>query len=167
MIANHFMQLALRQAQLAFENNEVPIGAVIVENKEVIASSFNKNITNFDPTAHCEIIAIREACLQKKSPRLDNCDIYVTVEPCSMCFTAISLARINRLFFGVNDQKFGAISNNLSLFKNTQAYHKVEIYDGICALESKELLQKFFQIKRSMNHGKVQQKNLSNFNPQN
>jgi tRNA(adenine34) deaminase len=149
------MQYALKQAQIAFDKDEVPIGAVIVENNKIIASAHNSNHLHCDATAHCEIIAIRQAGLYKNSPRLDNCDIYVTVEPCIMCYYAIALSRIKRIFYGVNDEKFGAISNNLKEFTQKLCYHQPEIYDDIAHSESKLLLQKFFQIKRNKNNVKI------------
>lgn len=155
MQPNFFMQYALKQAQIAFDKDEVPIGAVIVENNKIISSAHNSNITSFDPSAHCEILAIRQACLYKKSHRLDNCEIYITVEPCVMCYTAICLARIKKIFFGVYDEKFGAISNNLKEFTQKLCYHQPEIYDGIAHSESKLLLQKFFQNKRNQKNVKI------------
>jgi len=151
---NHFMQLALKQAQLAFEHNEVPVGAVITENNQVISQAYNSSLAQNNPLAHCELIAIQQACTLKNSRHLSGCDIYITLEPCVMCFSAIALAKIRRIYFVVSDEKFGAISNNVNLFKYPLAYHKAEIYGGIGAEESKALLQKFFQIKRNKN-GKI------------
>jgi tRNA(Arg) A34 adenosine deaminase TadA len=151
---NHFMQLALKQAQLAFEHNEVPVGAVITENNQVISQAYNSSLAQNNPLAHCELIAIQQACTLKNSRHLSGCDIYITLEPCVMCFSAIALAKIRRIYFGASDEKFGAISNNVNLFKYPLAYHKAEIYGGIGAEESKALLQKFFQIKRNKN-GKI------------
>ncbi|GDX36528.1 tRNA-specific adenosine deaminase [Alphaproteobacteria bacterium] len=155
MQPNYFMQYALKQAQIAYDKDEVPIGAVIVENNKIIASAHNSNLLDCDATAHCEILAIRRACLYKNSPRLDNCDIYITVEPCAMCYSAISLAHIKRIYFAINDEKFGAISNNLKEFTQKLCYHQPEIYDGIAHSESKILLQNFFQIKRNKKNVKI------------
>ncbi len=127
---NDFMNEALLQAKIAFEKDEVPVGAVLVENGKIIAKAFNQNIT------------------LKDSHRLENCDLYVTVEPCSMCAAAISWARIKRVYFGVADEKFGAIENGARLFSQTSNYHKPEIYSGFCADESKQLMQNFFRKKR-------------------
>jgi tRNA(adenine34) deaminase len=145
---NDFMNEALLQAKIAFEKDEVPVGAVLVENGKIIAKAFNQNITLKDPTAHAEILVLREAAKLKNSHRLENCDLYVTVEPCAMCAAAISWARIKRVYFGVADEKFGAIENGARLFSQTSNYHKPEIYSGFCADESKQLMQNFFRKKR-------------------
>jgi tRNA(Arg) A34 adenosine deaminase TadA len=151
MQKNYFMQLAIKQAKLAFEIDEVPVGAIIVENNQIIAQAHNYCQMHNNATAHCELIAIEKACKIKNSRYLSQCDIYITLEPCLMCFGAISLARIRRIFFGANDEKFGAISNNFNFSSPNLAYHKPEIYGGIGAEESIELLQKFFQVKRLNN----------------
>src|SRR5688572_29675093 len=100
---NSFMSEAIKQAKIALEMNEVPVGAVIIDSvtNQIIAKTHNKNISQIDPTAHAEILALKEACLVKNSHRLDNCDLYVTVEPCPMCAGAISLARIRRVYYGI------------------------------------------------------------------
>lgn len=151
---NNFMQIALKQAQLAFENNEVPVGAIIIENNQIISSAHNLCHAQKNPLAHCELIAIQQACTFKNSRYLSGCDIYITLEPCLMCYGAIALAKIRRIYFGATDEKFGAISNNFNIFKQPLAYHKTEVYGGIGEGKSKELLQKFFQIKRNKN-GKI------------
>ena len=145
---NDFMKEALKQAKIAFNKDEVPVGAVIVENGITIATGYNQNITLKDPTAHAEIIALRNASLLKKSHRLDNCDIYVTLEPCAMCAAAISLARIRRVYYAANDAKFGAIENGARIFNSSSCHHKPEVYSGIAETEAKELMLKFFKSKR-------------------
>ena len=148
IVQNNFMLEALNQARIALEFDEVPIGAVIVENNQIIASGFNQNRQKFDPTAHAEIIALRNACEIKKSAKLENCDIYITLEPCAMCLIALSYARIRRIYYGANDEKFGAIES-LPLFLGAKnAYFKSEFYSGIGAEDSKTLLKNFFQNKR-------------------
>ncbi len=142
------MEEAINQAKLAFDNQEVPVGAVVVENGKIISATFNQNIKLHDPTAHAEILAIRNAAKFKNSPRLDNCDIYITLEPCAMCAAAISLARIRRVYYALSDEKFGAIENGVNFFSNKNCHHKPEIYSGISELESKNLLQNFFKNKR-------------------
>src|SRR3989344_2854922 len=116
MTKNHFMDEALKQARIAFENDEVPVGAVLVENDKIIATAFNKNLTFRDPTAHAEILVLRQAAEIKNSPRLDGCDLYVTLEPCAMCAAAISLARIKRIYYAASDKKFGAVENGARIF---------------------------------------------------
>jgi len=145
---NHFMERALHQAKLAFENNEVPVGAIIVEDGKIIAESHNKNISLKDPTAHAEILAIRQASLFKNSHRLDNCDIYITLEPCPMCASAISLARVRRVYYAASDQKFGGVENGPRIFHSSSCHHRPEVYSGINEEESKALLTIFFKLKR-------------------
>jgi tRNA(adenine34) deaminase len=144
----NLMAEALKQAKIAFENDEVPVGAIIVENGKIIASAFNQNLTLKDPTAHAEILALRAAAKIKNSARLDECDIYVTLEPCNMCAAAISLARIKRVYYSLSDEKFGAVENGTRFFSNPSCHHKPEIYSGIAESESKNLLQTFFKNKR-------------------
>ena len=145
---NKFMEAALEQARIAFANDEVPIGAVLVENGKIIATNHNKNRTNIDVTAHAEIMVLREASLQKNSVYLDNCDLYVTIEPCAMCLGAISYAKIRQIFYGASDKKFGAVENGGNVMSPDQAYHKPQIYSGINEEEAKELMQAFFKNKR-------------------
>ena len=144
----NFMQEALRQAKIAFQKDEVPVGAVIVENGKIISATFNQNRALNDPSAHAEILALRQACEIKKVHRLDNCDIYVTLEPCSMCASAIALAKIKRIYYSIPDKKFGAIENGLKVFHNSNCFHIPEIYSGFLEEESKKLLVDFFKPKR-------------------
>jgi tRNA(Arg) A34 adenosine deaminase TadA len=145
---NNFMLEALNQARIALEFDEVPVGAVIVENNQIISRGFNQNRQKLDPTSHAEIVALRSACDIKKSNKLENCDIYITLEPCAMCLIALSYARIRRIYYGANDEKFGAIESNPLFLSAKNAYFKSEFYSGICADESTALLRKFFQNKR-------------------
>jgi len=145
---NNFMLEAIKEAKKAFRQDEVPVGAVIVENGKVIARAHNQNISKSDPTLHAEINALRKAAKLKNSSRLDDCDIYVTLEPCTMCAAAISLARIRRVYYGCEDNKFGAIQNGVKFFHAKSCQHKPEIYSGILEDESRELLQGFFKGKR-------------------
>ncbi len=146
---NHefFMQQALEQAKLASQLNEVPIGAVVVQENKIIAVGHNLSITNLDPTAHAEIIVIRNAAKILKNYRLIDASLYVTVEPCAMCFGALLQARINKLIFGAKDPKFGAIGGVADL-TNYKWTHKFEIEGGILEQDSKVLLQEFFKNKR-------------------
>lgn len=145
---NNFMKEALKQAKIAFEKDEVPVGAVIVENGKIITTSHNQNLILKDPTAHAEILVMREAAKIKDSARLDGCDLYVTLEPCAMCASAIALARIRRIYYAASDVKFGAVENGARIFSSTSCHHKPEIYSGISEEESKELMQSFFRNKR-------------------
>lgn len=144
MIPNKFMQESLNQAKIAFEKDEVPVGCVIVCNGEVIAKAYNQTRKLTNSFAHAEILALQQASKIKKSSCLNDCDLYVTLEPCLMCFGAISWAKIKNLYFGAFDEKFGIFSLNNSI-KN---YYKPEIYSGICEEDSSKLLQDFFRNKR-------------------
>ena len=145
---NKFMAEALQQAEIAASLDEVPVGAVVVCDGEIIARAHNKNRTNIDPTAHAEIAALREAAIKIGTARLDDCDLYVTLEPCAMCAAAISLARIRNVFYACSDEKFGAVENGVRFFASTSCYHKPEVYSGIGEEESKKMLQDFFGKKR-------------------
>ncbi len=148
MLKNKFMEMALQQAKIAFAKDEVPVGAVIVENGEIIAASHNKNRESNDCCAHAEILVLREACAKKKSSRLDGLDLYVTLEPCAMCAAAISLAKIRNLYYACADEKFGAVENGVRFFSSKSCFYKSEIYSGICEDEAKKLMQEFFKSKR-------------------
>lgn len=145
---NKLMAEALKQAQLAAEKNEVPVGAIIVCEGKIIASSHNQNRADIDPTSHAEIVALRAAAKIKNSARLDDCDLYVTLEPCNMCAGAISLARIRKVFYACADEKFGAIENGTRFFSNKSCHHKPEVYSGINEEEAKKILKDFFVEKR-------------------
>ncbi len=143
-----FMQMAIDEAQKAFDAGEVPVGAVLVKNGEVVTKAYNQNRRDFDPTSHAEILVIRDACQKLKNHRLDDCDLYVTLEPCAMCAAAISHARIRNLYFAAFDEKFGAVENGVRFFSSGSCVHKVDYYSGACESESRELLQEFFKHKR-------------------
>ena len=147
---NHFMQRALNEARKAALAGEVPIGALVVDSKgEVIASAHNLTETRRDPTAHAELIAIRAACELLDSPRLVDCDMYVTLEPCAMCATAISFARIRRLYFGARDEKGGGVEYGARIFSQSTCHHAPEIYGNINETECGEVLKNFFKEKRT------------------
>lgn len=156
-----FMALAMDQARLAQQADEVPIGAVIVhrETGEILASSYNQTIALNDPTAHAEILAIRQACRIVGAQRIPECDLYVTLEPCPMCASAISFARINHVYFAASDEKSGGFVSGPQLCSHPNLHHKPEYTAGICADESAALLRLFFQEKRQL---KQQQKNGAN-----
>ena len=142
------ISLALEQAAIAARAGEVPIGAVVVMDGKVIASAHNLTETNADPTAHAELLAIRSACKTLGTPRLPDCDMYVTLEPCPMCAQAISFARIRRLYFGAYDEKGGGVENGPRIFSQTTCHHTPEIYGGINETECAALLKDFFKARR-------------------
>lgn len=146
--AKHYMQAALNKAQEAIKVDEVPIGAVIVQNGIIIASAHNLTRTNIDPTAHAEIVALRIAAAICATDKLTDCDMYVTLEPCPMCAHAISIARIRRLCFGAYDSKGGGVENGPRIFSASSCHHAPEYYGGIMEDESTNLLKQFFTLKR-------------------
>src|SRR5438105_12867278 len=139
------MQLALSEAREAAAAGEVPIGCVIVRDGAVIARAANRTLADRDPTAHCELLAIRAAAAALACERLVDCDLYVTLEPCAMCAAAISFARIRRLYYGAADPKGGAIENGVRFFASPTCHHRPEVYAGIGETEAAGLLKDFFQ----------------------
>jgi tRNA(adenine34) deaminase len=150
-IHEFFMGEALKQAKLSFDADEVPIGAVLVYQNKIIANGHNLSITKHDPSAHAEILTIRNAGQYMKNYRLLDCSLYVTLEPCVMCLGAIFHARINNLIFGAYDFKTGACESVVNLKENKELNHHCIIQGGILEKESKSLLQDFFKIKRKKN----------------
>ena len=150
LIENMHMTRALEAAREAGTRGEVPIGAVIVHgpSDQVIAVASNMVLELKDPTAHAEILAIREACDIQNSERLVDCDIYVTLEPCPMCAQAISFARIRRLYFAAEDKKGGGVENGAIVFNAKSCHHKPEVYGDIMAGPSTTLLKNFFKERR-------------------
>jgi tRNA(adenine34) deaminase len=142
------MQQALQEARRAVARGEVPIGAVIVRNGAILASAGNRTIADGDPTAHAEMIALRAAAKELGSERLTDCDLYVTLEPCTMCAAAISFARIRRLYFGAADPKGGAVEHGVRFFHAPTCHHAPEVYSGIAEAEAGALLKAFFSTKR-------------------
>jgi tRNA(adenine34) deaminase len=142
------MSQALEQARQAAARGEVPVGAVILRSGTIIAAAGNRVIELKDPTAHAEMLAIRAACAALGSERLSGCDLYVTLEPCPMCATAISFARIARLYFGADDAKGGGVISGPRIFQQSSCHHAPDIYDGIEASASKQLLKDFFSQRR-------------------
>ncbi|MGC2082077.1 MAG: nucleoside deaminase, partial [Bradyrhizobium sp.] len=127
---------------------EVPIGCVVVRNYEVIATAANRTLTDYDPTAHAEIIALREAARKIGSERLVDCDLYVTLEPCTMCAAAISFARVRRLYYGAADPKGGAVESGVRFFASPTCHHVPDVYPGIGEHASATLLREFFRERR-------------------
>lgn len=143
------MDLALEQARLAGARQEVPIGAVIVAaDGTVLAAEGNRTEERRDPTAHAELLAIRTAAAKLDAPRLVDCDLYVTLEPCPMCAQAISFARIRRLYYGAADPKGGGVEHGARIFTQPTCHHRPEIYPGIGESEAAALLRAFFQERR-------------------
>ena len=143
-----FMEAAFAEAEAAGERGEVPIGAVVVRGGAILASAGNRTRELSDPTAHAEILAIREACRLAASERLPEADLYVTLEPCPMCAAAISFARIRRLYFGASDEKGGAVVSGGRYFHQPTCHHAPETYAGIAETRSAELLKRFFRERR-------------------
>jgi tRNA(adenine34) deaminase len=143
-----FMDLALEQARAAQAAGEVPVGCVIVRGGQVIAAAGNRTLTDRDPTAHAEMLAIRAAAKLLASERLAGCDLYVTIEPCTMCAAAISFARIRRLYYGADDPKGGAVVHGVRFFQARTCHHRPEVYGGIGESEAAELLRGFFAARR-------------------
>lgn len=142
------MDIALEEAEAAGARGEVPVGAVIIKNNQIIARAGNETRAKNDPTAHAEMLAIRRASFVLKSPRLLDCDLFVTLEPCAMCAGAIAEARIARLYFGASDEKSGGTFHGAKVFSHQQCHHKPEIYDGIAENRSRLILQQFFSQRR-------------------
>ncbi|WP_431559670.1 nucleoside deaminase [Methyloceanibacter sp.] len=147
--ANTPMDVALAEAEAARDRGEVPIGAVVAGPDGVLlAKAGNRTIELRDPTAHAELIAIREACASLASERLTGCDLYVTLEPCAMCAAAISFARVRRLYFGAADPKGGAVEHGPRLFGQPTCHHAPEVYGGLGETRAAALLKDFFAARR-------------------
>jgi tRNA(adenine34) deaminase len=143
-----FMELALDEARKARDLGEVPIGCVIVRDGVVIAAAGNRTLTDRDPTAHAEVLAIRAAAQKLGSERLVDCDLHVTLEPCAMCAAAMSFARIRRVYYGAPDPKGGAIDSGVRFFASPTCHHRPEVYGGIGEAASAALLRGFFAARR-------------------
>ena len=142
------MDLALAEASAAATAGEVPVGCVIVRDGAVISRAGNRTLADRDPTAHCEILAIRRAAAALASERLTDCDLYVTLEPCAMCAAAISFARIRRLYYGAADPKGGAVESGVRFFAAPTCHHVPEVYSGLGERESAAMLKEFFRERR-------------------
>jgi tRNA(adenine34) deaminase len=143
-----WMQIALHEANLAMNENEIPVGAVLVKNGKLIAQSHNQPIRKNDPTAHAEIQLLRKAGEQQKNYRLIGSSLYVTLEPCAMCFGAMVHARIDRIVYGASDPKTGVCGSCINLNKEKIFNHKISITGGVLEKESSELLRLFFKSRR-------------------
>ncbi len=143
------MRLAFEEAEAAAARGEVPVGAVITNaSGQVIARAGNRTLERKDPTAHAEMLAIRDAAVALSSQRLTDCDLYVTLEPCAMCAAAISFARIRRLYFAADDEKMGAVENGPRFYSQPTCHHRPEVYSGIGGDAARTLLREFFKSKR-------------------
>lgn len=143
-----FMADALTLAEQARLLGEVPVGAVVVRNGKIIGKGHNQPRSHYDPSAHAEIVAIRAACEKLQSDRLEGCDLWVTLEPCTMCAGAIAYARIARLYFGATDPKGGAVENGVRFFDQPSCHHAPEVYSGIEEAKAAGQLREFFQLRR-------------------
>jgi len=142
------MEEALRAAQRALEAGEVPVGAIVVYDGRIVGRGWNRNIADNDPTAHAEVLALREAGRNLGNHRLADCELFATIEPCAMCAGALVHARIRRLVYGADDPKAGAVHSVLAVFNHPSLNHKIELRSGVLAGKSAEILQEFFRKRR-------------------
>ena len=149
-----FMDDALAEARAVQAAGEVPVGAMIVREGVVIARAGNRTLRDRDPTAHAEMLAIRQVAAVLGTERLTDCDLYVTLEPCAMCAAAVSFARIRRLYYGAADPKGGAVENGVRFFSSPTCHHRPEIYGGIGESEAATLLKEFFKARRLLPRNK-------------
>ena len=143
-----YMRMAIEQAQLAAQSGEVPVGAVLVKDGQVISKAFNKPIANHDPSAHAEMLALRETALAEENYRIPGSTLYVTLEPCAMCSGAMLHARIDRVVYGASDPKTGAAGSVLDIFASKQINHQTSVEGGIMSEECGQLLRDFFKGRR-------------------
>lgn len=148
MAGRSFMDLALDEARAAAAAGDVPVGCVIVRDRDVVARAHNRTIADRDPTAHAEMLAIRAAAAAIGSERLIDCDLHVTLEPCPMCAAAISFARIRRLYYAASDPKGGAVDNGVRLFASATCHHRPDVYGGIGEAQASALIRDFFRARR-------------------
>lgn len=143
-----WMQLALEQARIALAAAEVPVGAVVVKDGQLVGSGFNRNLTDHDPTAHAEVVALRQAAALLGNHRLTGCTLVCTIEPCAMCAGAMVHARISRLVYGAADPKAGAAGSVLDITNNPRLNHRIEVTPGVLAPQCSDLLRSFFAERR-------------------
>jgi len=147
-MTNRFMEIALAEARAAGKRGEVPVGAVLVMDGTVVAQAGNRTRADNDVTAHAEVAVIREAARTLGQERLGGADLYVTLEPCTLCAAAISFARIRRLYYGAEDPKGGGVDNGVRFFAQPTCHHAPEVYSGISGVEAAEILKDFFMERR-------------------
>lgn len=143
-----WMQRAIAEAKAAQESGEVPVGAIVVKNGELIASGQNRNLRDNDPSAHAEIVALRAAGPAMGNHRLEGCEIYVVVEPCAMCAGAMVHARLKRLIYGAKDPKAGAVESAMQVLNHPKLNHRMEVTSGVLDEQCSQLLREFFQARR-------------------
>src|ERR1700686_823427 len=143
-----WMEEALRAAQRALEAGEVPVGAVVVHAGRIVGRGWNRNLTGFDPTAHAEVIALREAGATVGNHRLEDCDLFATIEPCAMCAGAMVHARVKRLVYGADDPKAGAVHSAMQVLNHPNLNRRMEVRTGVLAGRCAEVLQDFFRSRR-------------------
>src|SRR5437667_2802059 len=143
-----WMQEALRAAQRALEAGEVPVGAIVVHDRKIVGRGYNRNLSDSDPTAHAEVVALREAGAAISNHRLGDCELFATIEPCAMCAGALVHARIRRLVYGADDPKAGAVHSVLQVLNHPQLNHQMEVSRGVLARRCADLLQSFFRQRR-------------------
>ena len=148
MTPSPFMQIALDEARAASARGEVPVGCAIVRDGAIVARAGNRTLADRDPTAHAELLAVRDAAKTLGTERLTDCDLYVTLEPCTMCAAGISFARVRRLYFGAADPKGGAVEHGVRFFSAPTCHHRPEVYGGIGESEAAALLKDFFRERR-------------------
>jgi tRNA(adenine34) deaminase len=145
-----WMEQALGQARLAADAGEVPVGALVIKNGEIVGQGHNRNLLDRDPTAHAEIVALRQAAARTGNYRLEDCTVYATIEPCSMCAGALIHARVSRLVYGASDPKAGAAGSVLQVLNHPALNHKMEVTAGVLAEKCSDMLQEFFRRKRKI-----------------
>ena len=143
-----FMEEALRSAQRALEAGEVPVGAVVVCAGKIVGRGSNRNLTDSDPTAHAEVVALRQAGAALRNHRLEDCELFVTIEPCAMCAGAIVHARLKRLIYGADDPKAGAVQSVMQVLNHPKLNHRMEVRGGVLTGRCAEILQTFFKSRR-------------------
>ena len=143
-----WMEEALRSAQRALEIGEVPVGAVVVHEGRIVGRGWNRNLADHDPTAHAEVVALREAGQNLGNHRLGECDLFATIEPCAMCVGALIHARIRRLVYGADDPKAGAVHSVIAVINHPSLNHRMEVRGGVLAGRSADILQEFFRKRR-------------------
>ena len=143
-----WMRLALEEASLAVQAGEVPVGALVIKDREIVGRGHNRSLLDHDPSAHAEIVALRQAAARLENHRLTGCEMFVTIEPCAMCAGALVHARVARLVYGASDPKAGAVSSVFEVVNHPGLNHKMEVKSGVLERECSEILQQFFRKRR-------------------